>query len=377
MSRRRGGNRNRRDGLFDMFPNVPAETLQSLRSRMYSLRDEKIINCALEISAALTARDHHRATLIPPALPHPESSPTFFDRLPDDILVLILSFLKPKPDGKTILSKAHAIELIKASLICRRFRIKVIAGNSVVQEAARRACIDYDIEGSRKHTLSWIHRLGTACPFKECDGFPRKLYENWLWGYHFPRVVERKERPREVILKWWGMIDEKLRRDVTSYNICVDGEGLVSMADGSEKPVKELRPGDRVRSEFGDSTLARVLRQEIHGPKPLVAWRGFLITPCHPLQHEGAWYHPEELAAPERRHIDSLYNLELGDDARATGDHAVRINGVLVATLGKDVGPRLKARKPQLDSAYGTGYWTSPPYKAYLEKLGMAPAETM
>lgn len=51
---------------------------------------------------------------------------------------------------------------------------------------------------------------------------------------------------------------------------CLTGDALVRMADGSERPIREIRPGDLVASyEDGRMTTARVLNWINHGPDSL------------------------------------------------------------------------------------------------------------
>lgn len=46
---------------------------------------------------------------------------------------------------------------------------------------------------------------------------------------------------------------------MTNSCCCIEGSALVLMADGSERPLRDIRPGDLVRTETGSARVSNVL----------------------------------------------------------------------------------------------------------------------
>lgn len=106
---------------------------------------------------------------------------------------------------------------------------------------------------------------------------------------------------------------------------------------------------------------------------------GFLITRGHPVwlatDDRGStspqgrptgYYRPDELwpdlveSIAQTSDSPGLYNLALCP-AEPEEHRVLTSEGLWLATLGADVGPRLKAKCPHLDRSYGTGFLTTGP----------------
>jgi Mg-chelatase subunit ChlD len=121
-------------------------------------------------------------------------------------------------------------------------------------------------------------------------------------------------------------------------NGCFDGNGLVEMANGQKKKVKNLKKGDVVKS-FKDTTatVVCVTEKEIANYFDVVKLgadkkKQLIITPYHPVRVNNRWQFPCNLGKLEecRDDLDVVYNLVLDQS------HTVFINGVECVTLGHD-----------------------------------------
>lgn len=178
----------------------------------------------------------------------------------------------------------------------------------------------------------------------------------------------------------------------SSNSKCVSGDGIVHMADDSVKRMSNLQVGDRVKTAVSLSTgtsshlhrpanfataaqlspfcledesssnlidieFATVIQTffSFHSePLSLVRFRNLTLTRCHPIvvsSPDGLlWMHPEELCTPERVPCSVLVNVALDHG------HSLIVDGFIVATLGANVGARLKDRRPDLDQQFGIGW---------------------
>lgn len=148
----------------------------------------------------------------------------------------------------------------------------------------------------------------------------------------------------------------------SANNPCFHGDSLVSLADGTTKPVRALQRGDEVRTSLtSPSSSARVLcvlqtvlldqpaRDPSAGAGPLVdlvAFPGGLkVTPWHPVRLNGEWVFPARAAmsagaerhgrgdsrpSVPRRHdlpCDALYSFLLAPSAAREGGEGRRREG--------------------------------------------------
>ena len=121
-----------------------------------------------------------------------------------------------------------------------------------------------------------------------------------------------------------------------SYNYsgggCFDGEGLVSMADGLHKQVKDLVKDDIVHTRNGETaTVICMLKTKLTKPIKMCAIKSgkrTLLTPYHPVIINGKWEFPIHIAESFDHSLDEIYNAVLDNG------HVLVINGVECVTLG-------------------------------------------
>jgi hypothetical protein len=142
---------------------------------------------------------------------------------------------------------------------------------------------------------------------------------------------------------------------------CVLGSCLVSMADGTTKPVCELVKGDLVAAIPVRAPSEEPLKAEVSclisfklptGKKNMVRipHSGLVISPTHPIliptstsastdadetPPNAQWIYPSSLANPLTMPCDRVYNILLSSPNQAE-TVAVVIGGIQVSTLGKD-----------------------------------------
>lgn len=176
-------------------------------------------------------------------------------------------------------------------------------------------------------------------------------------------IIWRHSRTKKLtnlkvaILKRFGgsipFIVSEISRPSRTY--CFSGSGLVAMASGATKRVSDIVPGDVVRTQCGSQAVRHVFKEDIRGQRRhLVSVCGFYLTRRHPVFFRDAWRMPTEVGPTVDTHdVEAIYNFELADGP-ANPDHTVWINGLLVCTLGKDLGAAVSKEQ---DEVYGSGYW--------------------
>ncbi|KAH3743573.1 hypothetical protein Pelo_15031 [Pelomyxa schiedti] len=137
---------------------------------------------------------------------------------------------------------------------------------------------------------------------------------------------------------------------------CFTGDGLVLLANGSQKFARDIQIGDCVKTESGIKRVCRVERKTVNAEIPMSTVFGVWLTPGHPVFMNGTWTHPFEIAPVTTIFVTDLFNFELSGGPLSR-DHSVWINGLLVCTLGKDCGNRIVGGWPRADDMAGTGYW--------------------
>jgi len=117
-----------------------------------------------------------------------------------------------------------------------------------------------------------------------------------------------------------------------AYGSCFNGEGLVSMADGSLKLVKDLVKGDTISSFGKIAQVVCLTKTKIRFDTiNMVEINGLLITPWHPVKISGKWKFPVEVSTSKPIEIDYVYNLVLNNGV------SVVINGIECITLGHGI----------------------------------------
>jgi hypothetical protein len=118
-------------------------------------------------------------------------------------------------------------------------------------------------------------------------------------------------------------------------NPCFDSNCLITMADGSKKKLKKLGKNDVImsRDENNNYTTSKVLciLETIitMGILEMVNFdEGLIITPWHPIKHNGNWKFPINLKNPVMKSCNSIISLVLDNN------HIAIINDVECITLG-------------------------------------------
>lgn len=115
---------------------------------------------------------------------------------------------------------------------------------------------------------------------------------------------------------------------------CFDGNGLVKMADGSYKHVKDIVKGDKVYSSLSSNKTAQikcVLKLKIFGKIPMNSINDMYITEYHPIMYKNKWTFPVNVNKSilvTSNVVDYMYDFVLDEG------HTVDINKVTVLTLG-------------------------------------------
>lgn len=111
---------------------------------------------------------------------------------------------------------------------------------------------------------------------------------------------------------------------------CFAPEGLVEMANGCSKLVKDLVRGDEVKTASGTASIVCVVQTHSDsGTMSLVTLPGGLrLTPWHPVLMGDSWVFPSSVRNAWSQDCDSVYSFVLDDG------HTMIINGVTTVTLG-------------------------------------------
>jgi hypothetical protein len=103
------------------------------------------------------------------------------------------------------------------------------------------------------------------------------------------------------------------------------------MADGTKKQVKHLVKGDRIATPDGKGAIIRcVIRTAtFEGRTDMCELEGgLMITPGHPVKHQGKWVYPKEIAERKTVTIDAFYNLVVDQG------HIATVNDIELILLG-------------------------------------------
>lgn len=308
------------------------------------------------------------------------SSPISFVNLPKNVVVDILTkILSPAPCPCHAYSALFNLReviysLCTLELTCRFFHTPVsdFANRTITEEAARLISLQLKLHKGGVH--DYKYELFHSAKEQERE-LKENLYDRLYDGRRRNKTIE------SIILSGFGAIEPALCRPT-----CFLGDGIVETITGS-RSVGDIRIGDSVRTEKGYRRVVCVKTTPVTGPTKLVYINGLGLTPSHPIfvpsglrpkddpksiqpvtidyslvkniPCQCEWIHPWELSkATIVSDADFLYNFELEGGPNAY-DHSIWINGLLLATLGKDVGDRLNNKWPELDKQYGKGYWMS------------------
>jgi hypothetical protein len=115
-------------------------------------------------------------------------------------------------------------------------------------------------------------------------------------------------------------------------DLCFHGNSLVEMSNGSFKKIKDIRKGDVVKTESGNSKVqCLVISQSENNTTSFVNVNGLLVTPWHPVKINNVWKFPSDMGETIKMNNQFVYNLVL------ESGHVININGVKAVTLGHDL----------------------------------------
>lgn len=125
---------------------------------------------------------------------------------------------------------------------------------------------------------------------------------------------------------------QNMREYYDSGNACFMGECRVQMADGSMRPIQELKYGDQVRSLDGKvATVLCLVRTDCENQSTALVQVGDLyVTPFHPIKVNNQWTFPSYVASMEIYECPAVFNLVLDKH------HVIMVESVECVTLGHD-----------------------------------------
>eukprot|EP01065_Artemidia_motanka_P007057 TRINITY_DN1346_c0_g1_i2.p1 TRINITY_DN1346_c0_g1~~TRINITY_DN1346_c0_g1_i2.p1 ORF type:complete len:840 (+),score=279.14 TRINITY_DN1346_c0_g1_i2:61-2580(+) len=109
---------------------------------------------------------------------------------------------------------------------------------------------------------------------------------------------------------------------------CFGPASLVTLADGSQRGIAELARGDRVAGGGVVQCLTRTVHADGRGQAAVRLRSGLLITPWHPVKHEGRWRFPAELDGSEEQ-CGEVWNVVLEE-----GCGSLMVDGCECVSLG-------------------------------------------
>ncbi|EXJ88576.1 hypothetical protein A1O1_05506 [Capronia coronata CBS 617.96] len=131
-----------------------------------------------------------------------------------------------------------------------------------------------------------------------------------------------------------------------SYNSntapCFEGDSRVTTADGSAIPIKHLTAGISVWTPMGARRVVAVVKTRVRYQDggQLCRVGKLLVTPWHPLKHDGRWVFPQEIAADTEAFQGDVYSILLTPSRHAAA-HAIEVGGQICVTMGHGITRRL------------------------------------
>lgn len=113
---------------------------------------------------------------------------------------------------------------------------------------------------------------------------------------------------------------------------CICGDGLVTLANGEQKKVKDIIKGDVIKNRDGNiATVVCILKTKIHtGKAKMSTFNGMKVSPWHPikLQQNDNWIFPTKVQPSVLVDVEYFYDFVLDKH------HVVTVNDVDVICLG-------------------------------------------
>jgi len=145
-------------------------------------------------------------------------------------------------------------------------------------------------------------------------------------------------KPTETFFKWTNngpvpiVVPQTMDNFHNAYGGCISGDSTVSMANGTEKLVKNIVKGDIVKSADNQyATVICVIKTTFpeNEKVSLVGFPGGLvITPWHPVRYNGRWEFPCMIGKLYDNSCKEVYNFVLDKN------HSMSVNGMDCVTLG-------------------------------------------
>jgi hypothetical protein len=175
------------------------------------------------------------------------------------------------------------------------------------------------------------HVFGTVDPF-EPTGTMKEEYSQAMYSHRSPtstpnaRSVSPTTRPPRPV---GSPMMSLTSGGGAASTVCWAPGSLIKMADGSKKPIDDVRKGDLVWTIAGPSLVEYAIEFNLRQTdQPMVQLGDLLITPWHPVLDKMVWRVPADLAPIAHYAVQTVYNLVLAQG------HIVEVGGVLTVTLG-------------------------------------------
>ncbi|KIV95477.1 hypothetical protein PV10_03130 [Exophiala mesophila] len=123
----------------------------------------------------------------------------------------------------------------------------------------------------------------------------------------------------------------------SSSNPCFAGTCKVRLGDGQRVAVKSLKKGMMVWTPAGERQILAIVKTRVQGRGQSVCRVGdLLITPWHPINFEGEWRFPVEVADVSLGFTGSVYSVVLTASVNPDA-HAIEVGGHVCVTLGHGI----------------------------------------
>ena len=104
---------------------------------------------------------------------------------------------------------------------------------------------------------------------------------------------------------------------------------MIKMANGTSKPVSDLKKGDSIATLAGSAKVICVLKfATVNSVANLCSINGLSITHRHPIKQNGKWIYPSTISDAVPTACEFVYNLVLDQN------HIAILNGIPVILLG-------------------------------------------
>jgi len=228
------------------------------------------------------------------------------------------------------------IDQIKSSDVKNNNYIKDLLKELEDQVTEALSRTDYYSKWGKHYLLSLLR----AHLLQQCNNFKDPAVQNYA-GAMFTQVRDKIDDiflkippPKPSVQPVKEEPPKKVKSMKVFYNAsagCIDGNGMVAMADGKTKLVKEVCKDDEVLGVDGQPVkIVCVIKILCRGNKAYFAQFecGLRITPWHPIRIDGEFYFPSTIGRTSECECSEVYNFVL------ESQHVMKINGIECVTLG-------------------------------------------